>query len=270
MEKHIGLGRWPNAPLAYLIAEIKFQRVQDFEVQLPALAEQLADRYPLEESSSTLEIGVAGSPPSMEVLRDFKNFSSTMGVRLTRGSLALHCTDYAGSSSFQSEWFLLLNLVAGLLKPRVLLRSSLRCVDLLVPQGDELPDHYLVPSLRPWCDEGSKVLGDFEQGNTVSRFKYQDFSTTVLILARIKGQFVLPPTLAAMSLAFSPVQTKALQFHQSTGRPFAIMDTDVAHEAARPFDLESLKAQFKQIHQLASASFRAATTVEAQQLWQMP
>jgi uncharacterized protein (TIGR04255 family) len=269
MEKPMGLGQWPNAPLAYVIAEIKFQRVQDFEAQLPALTEQLADRYPLEESSSTLEISGTGSPPSMESLRDFKNFSSTVGVRLTRGSLSLHCTDYAGSSSFQSEWFHLLDLIARLLKPRVLLRSSLRCVDLLVPQGDESPDHYLVPSLRPWC-EGSDVLGEFEQGNMVSRFKYQDLSTTVLILARIKGQFVLPPTLAAMSLTFSPVQAKALQFHQSTGRPFAIMDTDVAHEAARQFDLGELKAQFKQIHQLASASFRAATTVEAQQFWQTP
>ncbi|MEJ1167089.1 TIGR04255 family protein [Variovorax sp. CCNWLW186] len=269
MEKPTGLGRWPNAPLAYLTAEIKFQRVLDFEVQLPALTAHLSDRYPLEESSSALEIGGPGSSPSMEPLRDFKNFTSTMGVRLARGSLSLHCTDYAGSGSFQSQWFQLLDLLADLLKPRVLLRSSLRCVDLLVPQGDELPDHYLVPSLRPWR-EGSKVLGDFEQGNTVSRFKYQDISTTVLILARIKGQFVLPPTLAAMSLAFSPVQAKALQFHQSTGRPFAIMDTDVAHEAARPFDLEALKAQFKQIHQLASASFRAATTEEAQRFWQTP
>jgi len=269
MEKPKGLGQWPHAPLAYLIAEIKFQRVLDFEAQLPALAAQLADRYPLEETSSSLEISGPGVPPSMEPIRDFKNFSSTMGARLTRSSLSLHCTDYAGSESFQSQWFDLLDVVAGLLKPRVLLRSSLRCVDLLVPQGEELPDHYLVPNLRPWSPS-SEVLGDFEQGNSVSRFKYQDISTTVLILARIKGQFVLPPTLAAMSLALSPVQSQALHFHQSTGRPFAIMDTDVAHEAARPFELEALKAQFKQIHKLASASFRAATTDEAQEFWQTP
>lgn len=269
MEKSKGLGRWPNAPLAYLIAEVKFQRVLDFEAQLSALTMQLADQYPLEETSSTLEISGPGSPPSMEPVRDFKNFGSTMGVRLTRSSLSLHCTDYAGWDSFELQWFQLMDLVVGMLKPRVLLRSSLRCVDLLVPHNDELPDQYLAPSLRPWR-EGCKVLGDFEQGNMVSRFKYQDISTTVLILAQINGQFVLPPNLAAMSLTFSPVQARAQKFHKDTGRPFAIMDTDVAHEAARPFDLEMLKTQFRQIHLLASESFKAATTVEAQKFWMTP
>ncbi|MCE1182864.1 MAG: TIGR04255 family protein [Rhodocyclales bacterium] len=270
MDKPKALGRWPNAPLAYLIAEIKFQHVQGFEALLPGLVAQLADEYPLEESTqyqSTLVIGGPGPQQTMEPLRDFKNFAATMGVRLTSGSLALHCTDYAGwSGGFQARWSKLLNMINTSVKPRVLLRSSLRCVDLLVPNGDESPEGYLIPSLRPWLG-GSDVLGQFEQGNFISRFKSGDISTTILILARIKGQVFLPPTISAMSLGFSSVQVKALEFHQRTGRAFAIMDTDVAHDGPRPFDLENLNQQFERLHQLASASFKAATTPEAQQLW---
>jgi len=270
MDKPKALGRWPNAPLAYLIAEIKFQRVHDFETQLPALVDGLLDDYPLEESSS-YEVSSQAGPngtTTLEPLRDFKNFGSTMGVRLTRGSLALHCTDYDGwTDSFQMEWSKLLDLVFGVLKPRVLLRSSLRCVDLLVPQGDESPDSFLVPGLRPWL-EPAGVLGEFEQGNKVSRFRKDDLSLTTLILSRVQGQILLPPTLTAMTLALSPMQNKALQFSQSTGRSFSIMDTDVAHDGARPFDLPKLKAQYDDIHRLSSAAFKAATTTEAKKLWE--
>lgn len=271
MEKLKALGRWPNAPLAYLIAETKFQRVHDFDALLPGVVAQLAEEFPLEESTqyeTTFELGGPASQPAMELLRDFKNFSATMGVRLTRSSLSLHCTDYAGwKGGFQAQWFKILDLVAEALRPRVLLRSSLRCVDLLVPSGDESSDSYLVPSLRPW-NAGCEALGQFEQGNIVNRFKHGDISTTILILARINGQILLPPTLAAMTLAFSPVQARALQFHQATRRPFTIMDTDVAHEGARPFDLAGLKQQYEELHRLASSGFKAATTPEAQQMWQ--
>lgn len=270
MDKPKALGRWPNAPLAYLIAEIKFQRAHDFDTQLPRLIAGLADEYPLEESTQFEAHfdGVPGSQPAMEPIRDFKNFASTMGVRVTRSGFALHCTDYGGwADEFQARWFRLLDLVSDTLKPRVLLRSSLRCVDLLVPNGDESPDSYLVPSLRPWSDGGG-VLGQLEQGNVVNRFKQEEISSTILVLARIKGQMLLPPTLAAMALTFSPVQAKALQFHQNTGRSFAIMDTDVAHDGARPFELSKLKQQFEELHRLASAGFKAATTPEAKKIWQ--
>lgn len=270
MEKPKALGRWPKAPLAYLIAEIKFQRANNFEDRLPALAAMLADVFPLEETSSetTLSITNGLAQPSSEPLHDFKNFTSTMGVRLTRGSVALHCTDYAGwTGSFQTQWFKVLDTVASVLSPRVLLRSGIRCVDLLVPEGEEAPDSVLVGNLRPWST-GADALGSFEQANIATRFKNGDIATTVLVLSRVQAPMLVSPTLAAMSLALSSVQSKALHFHQSTGRAFAIMDIDVAHEGARPFDLPILKEQYEAIHQLSSAAFRAATTPEAQRDWQ--
>ena len=269
MDKTKALGRWPNAPLAYLIAEIKFQRPHDFDSTLPALVERFAKDYPLEESTTfeaTLEPGQTN--PTLERVRDFKNFANSMGVRLTRSSVALHCTDYSGwQHGFEAQWHRVLEAVTEVLRPRVQLRSSLRNIDLLVPEGDESPDEYLVPGLRPW-NAGGDGLGELEQGNIAMRFKQDNFATTLVVLSRIKGQVVLPPTVQAMPLVLSPIQQRALEFHSKTGRPFAIVDTDVVHEAAIPFEFVPLVSQFTELHRLASTAFLSATTRDAQQQWQ--
>jgi uncharacterized protein (TIGR04255 family) len=270
MHKPKALGRWPDAPLAYLIAEIKFQRPQDFDNALPQVVDQLADDFPLEEKSQTFEATIepGQQQPTIEPMRDFKNFAGTMGVRISRGSFALHCTDYAGwSGGFEDTWFALVKKVAMTLRPRVLLRSSLRYVDLLVPEDNETPDAMLAEGLRPWNASGEE-LGEFEQGNKVMRFKNGPYATTLVVLSRVKGQIVLPPTVTAMPLVLSPPQQKALKFHARTSLPFAILDSDVVHEAATSFDVEQIKAQFSELHRLTSAAFLAATTPEAQKKWQ--
>lgn len=272
MDKPKALGRWPNAPLAYVIAEIKFQRPHDFDSALPQLIEQLTDDFPLEDPSQIFEavLEPGQQQPALEPVRNIKNFASTMGVRITKGSFALHCTDYAGwSSGFEDAWTALIEKVAGTLRPRVLLRSSLRYVDLLVPESDESPDTMLADGLRPWHSNGDG-LGELEQGNKVHRFKNGAYATTLVVLTRVKGQIVLPPTLVAMQLLLSPPQQRAQQFYTRTSLPFAILDSDVAHEVAMPFDLEHLKQQFTELHRLTSTAFLAATTLEAQARWQQP
>lgn len=270
MDKTKALGRWPNAPLAYLIAEIKFQRPQNFDSALPQLIEQVADDFPLEETSQTFEATIepGQQQPTFEPVRDFKNFAGTMGVRIIKGGFALHCTDYAGwSGGFEDTWSALVAKVAATLRPRVLLRSSLRYIDLLVPEGRESPDALLAEGLRPWNVNG-EGLGEFEQGNQVTRFKNGAYAATLVVLSRVKGQIVLPPTVAAMPLALSPIQQKALMFHAKTSLPFAILDSDVVHEAATPFDVEQVKLQFTELHRLTSTAFLAATTPEAHKQWQ--
>lgn len=269
MDKPRALGRWPNAPLAYLVAEIKFQRVHNFESVAHELAARLTGEYPLEETAAEnfIEVNNGIAQQSSEPIFDYKNFASTVGVRVTRGSIALHCTDYAGwSGGFRERLFGLLDSVADAVRPRVLLRSSIRCVDLFVPERNRAPDEVLVNSLRPWTT-GEDSLGRIEQANIAARFKHEEFFSTVLVFSRAKGPTFLSPTLSAMSLKFSPIQSKAMSFHQSTGQAFAIMDIDVANEGARPFNLSELKQQYEEIHRLSSAGFKAATTVDAQRVW---
>jgi len=269
MDKTKALGRWPNAPLAYLIAEIKFQRTQDFDSTLPQLVEALADDFPLEESSQTFEavLEPGQQQPTFEPLRDLKNFASSMGVRISKSGMALHCTDYAGwTGAFEDTWAEVVKKAATFLKPRVLLRSSLRYIDLLVPEDKESPDVMLMPGLRPWSPEGA-VLGEFEQGNMVTRFKTGAYATTLVVLSRVKGQIVLPPTVAAMPLVLSLPQQKAMMFQAKTGLPFGILDSDVVHELATPFDVNQIKEQFAELHRLTSTAFLAATTPEAQRAW---
>src|SRR5215471_17073645 len=124
MDKTKALGRWPNAPLAYVIAEIKFQRPQDFDNAMLQLIELLADDFPLQETSQTFEATIepGQQQPTFEQVRDFKNFASTMGVRISKGSFALHCTDYAGwTGAFEDTWAALIKKIAATLRPRVLL-----------------------------------------------------------------------------------------------------------------------------------------------------
>ena len=271
MDKIKALGHWPNAPLAYVIAEIKFQRPQDFDNASLQLIELLADDFPLAEASQTFEASIepGQQQPTFELVRDFKNFAATMGVRITKGGFALHCTDYAGwTGAFEDTWAALIDKVAITLKPRVLLRSSLRYIDLLVPQDKESPDGMLADGLRPWHANGDG-LGEFEQGNKAHRFKNGAYATTLVVLSRVKGQIVLPPTVSAMPLALSPPQQKALMFHARTSLPFAILDSDVVHEAATPFDVDQLRVQFSELHRLTSTAFLAATSPEAQTLWQL-
>jgi uncharacterized protein (TIGR04255 family) len=270
MERTTALGRWPKAPLAYLIAEVRFQRTNDFDEQLPRLLERVADEYPIEDRT-TFEATMAqpGTQPAFEPLIDVRNFAATIGLRLGRGSVAVHCTDYAGwNGAFQDQLSRVMGAVNDTLRPRVLLRTSIRTVDLLVPEDLEPPDASLVPQLRAWDPNDAPTIGEFEQANQATRFKRGNVATTLLVLSAIKAPIVLPPTLSAMPLSLSPIQAQALEFHRQTGRAFAMVDTDVVREEARPFDLAELKNQFDDLHRASSAVFLAATTETAHSRWQ--
>ena len=271
MEKPKALGRWQDAPLAYLVAEIKFQRPHDFESGLPKLVKQLTEDFPLEESTAVEATFEPGKPPMMEPVRDFKNFASNMGVRLTKTSFALHCTDYAGwDAGLEQQWLKLISHLSEAMEPRVMLRSSLRLIDLLVPEeSGQLPEDVLVQSLRPWTGGGDS-LGEIEQANSATRFKNGPYAATLVVLSRIKAQMVLPPSVNAMSLALSKIQQKALNYHTQTNGAFALLDFDMVHDAPKPFDVAELKAQFTELHRLGSSAFQAATTAEAQRRWGKP
>ncbi len=270
MERTTALGRWPKAPLAYLIAEVRFQRTSDFDQTLPKLLERMAEEYPIEDRT-TFEAAVEqpGTQPSFEPLVDVRNFPATIGLRIGKGSLAVHCTDYAGwNGAFRDQLSRVLEGMTETLRPRVLLRTSIRTVDLLVPDGLEPPDASLVPQLRAWDPNDVPTIGEFEQANQATRFKRGNLSTTLLVLSAVKAPIVLPPTLSAMPLVLSPIQAHALEFHRQTGRAFAMVDTDVVLEEARPFDLAGLRNQFDDLHKASSAVFRAATTEDAHTRWQ--
>jgi uncharacterized protein (TIGR04255 family) len=270
MERTTALGRWPKAPLAYLIAEARFQRTADFDQTLPKLLERMAEEYPIEDRT-TFEAAMdqPGAQPSFEPLVDVRNFASTIGLRIGRGSVAVHCTDYAGwNGAFRDQLARALEGITDTLRPRVLLRTSIRTVDLLVPEGLEASDASLVHQLRAWDPNDVPTIGEFEQANQATRFKRGSVATTLLVLSAVKAPIVLPPTLSAMPLALSPIQAQVLEFHRQTGRAFAMVDTDVVQEEARQFDLAALKNQFDDLHKASSAIFLAATTEEAHARWQ--
>lgn len=260
-----------SVPFGYAIAEIKFQRIHDFEKKLPKLISKLTEEYPLEEDGPlehSFDPSNSKSPNSLELYRDFKSLDSKLGIRISSKSAALHCTDFIlFKEKFESKWFELINILHETLKPRVLIRSSIRRVDLLVPKGKDSADKYLTPSLRPW-DIKKPELGTFEQGNTIARFKNDDISTTILVLARVNGNTLLPPTLTAMTLILSPAQIEARKYYQETNKSFAMMDTDVAYEGAILFDIKKITEIHKKIYNNSSVCFEEATSHEAKLVWE--
>lgn len=265
------LGQWPNAPLAFVVAELQFERIVDLERKLADVHGLLSETYPLYEVTGLDTLTALPDATQMvrtsEPAHDYRNLDNTTGVRITANNVQLHTVVYTDYSDFCAKWARVLEVVTQVLRPRIMARAGLRYVDLIVPdEADRSPTDYLAPALANSAME-VEAVGQLEQQAVVLAYKDERVVSRVSLLNMIRVGMTLPPSFIPMPLTFSAIQSKALA-RQREGGPVGFLDFDVAHHGPQLLDSPRLRALYDDLHRRHSALFTGAISDLAKSQWQ--
>lgn len=265
------LGRLPNAPLAYVLAQVRFDPILAMEKLVPDLQSAFRADYPRFQAMQGLSIimGVSGpmQTQSPTTLRwDLANDSNHHGLIIQQNSITFHTTDYTTYEDFSKTLGLVLTKSQDVVPDMFVRRIGLRYVDLIVPDAGENANDYVQGPLR--CDPGPLPGLKSYQGITAIGCEMEQGQLNVKFYVTAKGatpnQTVLPPDLEPMPLVVPPVVQRA----QSAGRPLGVLDTDrFVDNLDQRYNAESLSARFLDLHGDISLAFRQFTSDHARKVW---
>jgi len=257
-------GQWPEAPLALVLAQLRFETFMDLDAVAVPFREQVEKLYPRVQPIHRLVIpmlGIGATPqePPKPIVGGyaFNNAENTKSVRLEVGALTYAVSSYAKyEDHFEKEWRELVAAVSSI-RELFVTRIGLRYVDFIIPAEGASPDDYVVEPLgrTPAIDGGNAPtafnLFEYTMAQGQMRVQY----------GRGVGRPELPPDLQNLQLALSPVMTK-----ETTGSA-AILDTDRWMEPAASLPIDGIMPLFATMHADMSTAFRRIITPRALKEW---
>jgi len=258
------LGQWPEAPLALVLAQIRFESFMDLDTAASPFRDRIEKLYPRIQPFHALSFPFAsadGTPPDPTRLAvagyDFHNADQTKCVRLELGALTYFVTSYEQyQGHFEEDWASLV-LALSPSKDLFVTRAGLRYIDFIVPTTGAHPNDYVQEPLgrAPTVADGSPTttfnMLQYAMKEGVMRIQYSQAS----------GKMELPPDLQSVQLAPSPVMLKE---HKALG---AILDTDRWVEPAASLPSPQIKALFSMMHNDMSTAFKSIITTRALNEW---
>ncbi len=144
------LGQWPNAPLALVLAQVRFE--PSAHTQWAVLEQKMraatASEFPLVDKIQefALVIGDGGNPvskpePSVAGV-DLRSSDGMRCVRLGSGVITYTTSVYEDSVCFAEEWRKILDILCAQ-GPVKAFRLGLRYVDFIIPAEGRVPEDYV-------------------------------------------------------------------------------------------------------------------------------
>lgn len=131
-----------NAPLQVVAADLRYPAMPLSTDDIKAIAEGLADDYPLPETEQGIgfQIGPEGVKQQATTQRHlFVSLDRSHQVALMPGTIVLEAaSNYEGFHSFADRWVKLAAVIAKVLAPKYQLRLGLRYVNQLPVEGDDM------------------------------------------------------------------------------------------------------------------------------------
>lgn len=263
------LGHWSNAPLAYVLAEVRFEPVLEIEKYVPSLQTSLRERYPrfnrieqvaVLQASSQQEVQSSSLQARLPPRWEFGSDSNHVGVILLQHSLVFHATAYETYVAFGQEWRKVMTQVGECIPNLFTKRIGLRYLDFILPNAGETPENYAVDRLR--CDPEPGLPYQSHHGLTLAQYDLEEGSL-VARYSRGTGQPKLPPDLAMLSLRPSAIMQRAVDAEQ----PTAVLDIDRFMELSAVYNVEALSKQFVRLNADIRMAFKALTTDHARAVW---
>lgn len=263
------LGHWPNAPLAYVLAEVRFEPVLEIEKYVPPLQTRLRKNYPrfnrieqvaVLQTASQQEVQSSSLQARLPPRWEFGSDSNHVGVILLQHSLVFHTTTYETYPIFSQAWREVMTQVGECIPNLFTKRIGLRYLDFILPNAGETPEDYAVDRLR--CDPEPGLPYQSHHGLTLAQYDLEKGSLGVRYL-RGTGQPKLPPDLAELSLHPSVIMQRAVDAEQ----PTAVLDIDRFMELSAAYDVETLSGQFERLNDDVRKVFKALTTDHARTVW---
>lgn len=258
------LGQWPRAPLALVLAQVRFDTFLNLSEVAAVFRERIAKEFPRVQTVQrmTWPIGVAvgapADPPKDPVgAYVFANPENTKSVRLELNVLTYAVTSYVKyEGHFEAELKELV-LAVSTSKELFVTRVGLRYVDFIVPMNGASPDDYVQepcgrsPTIDSALAHTAFNLFDYKMDQGMMRVQY----------GRGHGCPTLPPDL--QSLQLTPVHV----MEKDIVGPTAILDTDRWMEPSVSLPAKKIMVLFSTIHADMSAAFRRIITKRALEDW---
>lgn len=262
------LGAWTNAPLAYVLAEVRTEQLADLKEYKSKLSAVFRSEYPIQRAMHSAKF-VATNTGLQQVESDdqsaweFATPDNYTGLILRPNGLVLHATKYIDSAEFLSRLYRAVEVVAREIPAVFVNRLGLRYVDFIVPNAGEQPEDYIDSRLNPVVDV-IETTGT-PRGMSLAVYPVPNGALT-LRYVRGSGQPELPPDLSTFALEKSPLMKKE---GLAPDQPTAIVDTDRVREFPKrePLDSTMVRREFTEMRRDVSSTFNALLTKHARKMW---
>lgn len=257
-----------NAPVYFVIVQVRFNQVLALDSYVPAIQEYMRkEGYPDFEKSiratfnlkveGTIEAGAGQVPLAQTARYTFANMDKTSCFLLDQGALSYQTTEYdvfeTSSAAFLKALALVSKTVGGLSYSE---RIGVRYLDAVYPQANESLGDYVNPSVLGLVD---RVEGELVHSFSETVTKSKAIGVTARTIIE-KGEVGYPPDLVPMTLQL-PERFRSLSGLHAT------LDTDGWSNLREPFDLRNLNDKFVLIHDAIEKTFKATVTAHALKVW---
>lgn len=260
----VGLGQWPNAPLALVVAQVRF------EISTNTNPDPLGDRIgrlkdiglpnttPLQQMLVGLG-GTTGIPSGLGMFgKDLRSSDGTRCLRLQQGVMTFNSSSYRNFEHFSNEWGAMLGALCTDGDVHVQ-RLGLRYVDFIIPEVGDVPESYLDSGFG----RSPSILGD-QAPMIVNVYEYtRDHGGGIRIqynrgfgppeLPRDIGDTVTPPTFL-------------IKKYDSGSS--AVLDIDRWRLAREQMSAQQLIKEFVVLHEDTRRTFHKITNQIAHLRWQ--
>lgn len=259
------LGKWPNAPLALVLAQVRFDPEIDTEYKEVAerLKSAMGERFPAMKAVRQVT-HVFGPTPVVEskpneVGRELRSDDDRSALRLLDGVMTYTTSLYQDSQHFLAEWRSMLDCLcsAGGVKVH---RLGLRYVDFIIPSAGKEPEEYFkdgfgqLPHVFDELAQTAFMSHEYPRGDN-SRMRIQ--------FGRGFAQPSLPPDLDSEgSVALPPALLK-----KYTEGPSAVLDIDCWRVDSRRLQAAEIANEFQLIRDNICEAFKRIITPEAEAEW---
>jgi uncharacterized protein (TIGR04255 family) len=265
------LGTWKNAPLAYVLAEVRTELLADLKEYQPKLAAALRGSYPIQRVLHAARFvatsgGIQHEPEQDGAAWEFASPNNQTAVIIRSNGIVLHATTYAGSGDFLERLNSAILILAREVPSVYVNRLGLRYVDFIIPKPGETPDAYIDAKLNPTVALPTAIAPPFAMSLAIYPVREGKLSLRYM---RGSGRPELPPDLATFALEKSSLMRRSdIAADQAT----AIVDTDRIRDFATRIALDPnvLKGEFRIMHGDVSSAFMFLLTEYAKKQWEVP
>lgn len=260
------LGQMHNAPLIYVLAQIRFTHVPRMDKRWEDFHEKVFESYPKAETKRVEQVAFKDGQPTIgdSIQRwHLVNETRTTGIILDAGMLIFHTTDYETSDVFLSDFQSILKTFTPILPEKgvSVSRLGIRYVDLLL-QDEDLPvDQQIIEALRlPNLPD----IGEARRMEQIVTYQTQNNGTMVIRHRQSTTTDVLPADIFPNELE----PALRLKRERPENSIAGLLDYDHFVDNEQAFDIDSIIDSFCKLHAISSAAFKATTTEEAFTKWQ--
>lgn len=258
------LGKWANAPLALVVAQVCYTPTPETEFRIVAnlIKEALGNRFSTDSNVEQLAfvLGADGAPSITNepacVGVDLTSEDSRTCLRIHNGAMTFNTSDYRGWEEFVAEWETML-AVLNATSPIPATRIGLRYLDYILPSAGRKPEDYVVDGIG----KSPAPLG--QAPITVSLYEYEREKEGRLRIqySRGFGPPMTPPDLQGTAAPYPGLMARY------QGGESAILDMDRYAMLNKAVTAGELAEEFSNLHTDLSESFLHIITPFASAEW---